>query len=649
MDNILKFNKVFAAALDMRRYEEELADYRKKPLLTRMFSSRPVKPAPVFKDSFEAMSYAQEALKKAYPELNGYVPGEAGPSQYKIEMEPRLNGWNTSEGPGLYFKITDTVRNLYSDSHREYRDGYGMIPSYQHSPDEKENKANRYYAADLYYKNKFEVPVLKHTYTSFYNLCFGTMREAMESPQKYTKQELKGIVQDLSVIEVSPKLEILPIERQCDIYQMFGLDDYCLKKIWLEKTIKESLERPNDVTDETRKVFDILSKSTRNYEESGRLFEECVEKYYKQEGVSRPTVNDCLLKGMLTYPEDPTYGATFFLFAGGYSKDIVKYHLRENGLDDSRVDKQFEYVVDKFNSFSSNKPLESMCQCFAVHNLNQDYNQMYVRELGKQIEFRQSQGEKIRDIADELACMGVNKEHFFEVYQKNHILLLTSKKEFDESFEEAKFDADARMKISETINKCCSKVPGEENRFWKDTPYIVTDLVHGENGHIDSISIRDGKGQITKFSGESIDKDNNLVIKTENKVYKTNLSNGRFSIADNDGSLSKDEFEKLVSTPVPEFEKDFFYEGAVLFFNNEPNSKKAEWHQCFMTPRGPEFGDSFNSLPPLKKGSLIEIGRVDYKGNKTFIEYEKFKKLCKKTDKQLNSRQVVKEHKGNRL
>lgn len=82
--------------------------------------------------------------------------------------------------------------------------------------------------------------------------------------------------------------------------------------------------------------------------------------------------------------------------------------------------------------------------------------------------------------------------------------------------------------IAACLNNNEAVYPGTQNRLWNYPPYTVTDLRFDKHNpeHINSITIMCGKGNSKRFSGNQIDKNNNLVFKQDDMAIKYGLLTG---------------------------------------------------------------------------------------------------------------------------
>lgn len=146
---------VYDLAQEKARYDAGMANWKRPAGIAGLFARRPRDPFPEGMDRLRELFGA--AFRGAYPEVNDFRAGDRSLSDYKGEMHVYMDG--SGKVTGSYHSAAP---GWVHDEHYEFKPGYGLQFSYQHSDDPEKNAANRNYAYAMGMNNRFkDVPFLR--------------------------------------------------------------------------------------------------------------------------------------------------------------------------------------------------------------------------------------------------------------------------------------------------------------------------------------------------------------------------------------------------------------------------------------------------------------------------------------------------------
>lgn len=123
------------AALEERGYMETLREWENKP--RRLFSARPRDPYP----ELRRYDFVNMATKAAYPYLNKFRAGKMGPEERKCSFECWVDG-HSGQIVARY-RTDDAMTNTFHEENLFFKEGYGLMHSYQESPDPEHDARSR--------------------------------------------------------------------------------------------------------------------------------------------------------------------------------------------------------------------------------------------------------------------------------------------------------------------------------------------------------------------------------------------------------------------------------------------------------------------------------------------------------------------------
>ena len=132
---------IYTLAQEKAEYDMTAKEWKRPAGIAGLLARRPVDPYPA--GMSDLMTVFSVAFDGAFPQMDRYEAGLRGPSDSHARMSVSLNFDGSVNGT---YHCSSKSSNSFHDEYFFLKTGYGLVHSYSHSDDPKQDAANRNYA-----------------------------------------------------------------------------------------------------------------------------------------------------------------------------------------------------------------------------------------------------------------------------------------------------------------------------------------------------------------------------------------------------------------------------------------------------------------------------------------------------------------------